>query len=209
MIFDNFREISGALTVILSVLVYAPLIAQNAKGKLKSHPVTWAIVTLSGGTNAVILWFNHAGPGAWAPLFAAVCCLVLTIVSFFSYRKTDRITRRDIFFFCLGLAALILWLISRDLAALSVVLLTIANTFGFVPTFIKTWRQPRSESLYTWIIFQLMAIFGIVATAHFDFVNLFQRIANIIINGSVIWIMIARRRKPSRSVNKPAPKPHS
>ncbi len=197
---DFFREFFGILTILLAALANFPLIVQNVRGKLKSHPVTWAVATLTSGIQGVILLFNDAGPGTYGPLFAAFCSLILTIVSYHNYRKSDHITRRDIIFFLLAIIALILWLISRDLAALSVILLATATALSFVPTLTKTWRQPRSESYYTWVLFLLMAFFGIAATAHWDFVNLFQRMVNVFLNIAVILIMVFQRKKTARPI---------
>ena len=201
---NHLREISGALTVVLTALVYVPLIISTARGRLKPHPVTWAVVALSTGANSVILLFNDAGPGVWGQASATVCNLVLAVVSFVSYRRLSRITRRDVVFFLLAITALVLWLISRNLAAISVVLLTVSSVLGFVPTFTKTWDEPRSESFYTWSLLSLMAVFGVIATTSPNFVNLFQRTSNIFLNTSLLMIMVVRRRKPSP--NNPGPR---
>ncbi|MCL2280375.1 hypothetical protein FWC31_00590 [Candidatus Saccharibacteria bacterium] len=194
---NDFRDIFGVLTIVLSALGYIPVIAQTIKGKLKPHPVTWTVSTLTGGAKALILLFNKAGPGAWSPLFSTVCCLVLSIVAFFKYQKTLRITRRDILFLFLAISAVVLWLISRDLAIISVILLVASNIFGFVPTFTKTWKHPRSESLYGWTMSILGAVLGIMATVHLDFVNLFPKSVYTVLNCMMIFIIIFRRRKES------------
>jgi len=192
---DSFREISGVLTVIMSTLVFVPLLISTAHSKLKPHPITWAIASLTSGVSALIFVCNNAGAGAWAPISQTILSTALTIVSFHYYRKSSRITRQDMFFFFLAIMALILWLLSRDLAAVSVVLLQVATVLGFVPTFTKTWKRPRSESYYTYTIFLLMNVFGILATVNLDFVNLFNRVANLPLNSSMILIMVFRRRK--------------
>jgi O-antigen/teichoic acid export membrane protein len=191
----GWQEISGIITIVLTVLVYVPLIVSTVKGNLKPHPITWFIQTLSLGTSGFILLFNDAHAGTWALLSGAVFCLIVTIVSFKNYRKLSRFSRKDFLFLFLALSALFLWLLSRDLAIISVTLLTAASIFGFIPTFIKTWKDPRSESFYTWLLFLLIVIFGIAATAHFDFINLLQRVVGGFINSSLILIMVFRRRK--------------
>ncbi|MCL2451375.1 hypothetical protein FWD20_00600 [Candidatus Saccharibacteria bacterium] len=192
---NDFREIFGALTVVLSALVYVPLIISTIKGKLKPHPVTWFIQVLVLGTGGMILLFNGAHAGSWGYLVSTTFCLVVTILSFFNYRKSSKFSRADIVFLLLALAALVLWLLSRDLAVISVILLAAASALGFVPTITKTWRDPRSESLYTWVVFFLIVTFGIAATENFDFVNIFGRAVGAFVSVLLIFIMIFRRRK--------------
>ncbi|MCL2038189.1 hypothetical protein FWG95_04300 [Candidatus Saccharibacteria bacterium] len=183
------------ITIVLSALIFIPLIISTIRGKLKPHPITWLVLTLSGLTNTLIMFFNDAGPGAWGVVTGVIFAFILTIVAFINYRKTSRISQLDILFFFLAIVALILWLISRDFAVISVILLTATSVFGMVPTFVKTWKEPRSESFYTWSVLVSMSIFGIAATEHFDFVNLFRRTVSIFHDGAVILIMIIRRRK--------------
>ncbi len=192
---EYFREISGILTLVLVALIHVPLIISTVKGKLHPHPVTWFVMSLSKGISGVILLFNDAGPGAWGLMFGATCSMVVAILSFVKYRKFSRFSRNDVIFLCLALISLILWLFSQDLAVISVILLTVSSVLGFVPTFTKTWKRPRSESLYTWSLFLLLAILGMIATANWDFVNIFQRAVGAVTDVSLIFVMIFRRRR--------------
>jgi succinate dehydrogenase/fumarate reductase cytochrome b subunit len=138
---------------------------------------------------------NGAGAGAWGNLFTAICTFTLAIFAWKNYKKGGKVSRRDWIFLGLAVLALILWFCSRSLAAASVILLSISSIFGAVPTLAKTWKKPKSENLYTWIMFFIQGICGMVATTKFDFVNLFRRCVVISINAAVIFTMIYRRRK--------------
>ncbi|MCL2038179.1 hypothetical protein FWG95_04250, partial [Candidatus Saccharibacteria bacterium] len=171
--FDIPREIFGIITIVISSLIYIPMIVSTIKGKIKPHPISWAIAGLTSLISGLIFLFNDAGPGGWVPIYNAGLSFILTAVSFHFYRKSARITRQDMLFFFLAILSLILWLLSRDLAAISVVLLQVTTVLGFVPTFTKTWKHPRSESYYIWNLFNLVSIFGLAATVNLDFVNSF------------------------------------
>jgi len=191
----TFREIFGIIIVVQSFLIYIPYIYQTIKGKLRPQPITWVIACLSGGSIGLILMFNHAGPGAWGYLFTAFFTLILSVVAFSTYYKSTKISRSDIVFLGLAILSLALWLLSRDLAVISVILLSISSIFGAVPTLTKVWKSPRSESLYVWAMFLSQAVFGIIATVNLDFVNTFRRAVMIAINFATISTMIYRRRR--------------
>ncbi|MCL2174341.1 hypothetical protein FWH58_03580 [Candidatus Saccharibacteria bacterium] len=191
----TYREIFGAITMLQSFFIYIPYIYATAKGRLRPHPITWVIACLSGGSSGLILLFNGAGAGAWGNLLTVFFTLILSFVAFFNYRKSSKISRHDVVLLCLAILALVLWLLSRNLAVISVVLLSASSVFGIFPTLMKTWKNPRSESLYTWIMFLFQAIFGLIATANFDFVNTFRRFVMVAINSTVIAAMFYCRHK--------------
>ena len=84
---------------------------------------------------------------------------------------------------------------------LSVILISVIDFTGFLPTLRKAYHEPYSETLSMYILFVLSGIFSVMALAHYSLVTTFYPLTLIIINtigtGMIWW-----RRKtaaPSKS----------
>ena len=89
-------------------------------------------------------WVSGGGAGSWATGVTAVYTIVVLILSL-RYGTTD-ITNFDKFCLVLSLISIAPWLLVQSLLW-SVVLATVTDVVGFLPTIRKTWNAPRSESL--------------------------------------------------------------
>lgn len=143
------KEAIGIIAVVLNIVGMVPYIRSIYRGKTKPHlfsNIIWAIVT-------TIAFFaqltKEAGPGAWTTLISAIATVYVCILCV-KYGTKD-VTRLDYFFLFAGLISIIPWLITND-PTISVVLATIIDACGFIPTIRKTWNDPKSENLFSWII---------------------------------------------------------
>ena len=139
------NEIIGGITVLVAVLTYTPYLIDTVKGKVTPHPFSWLIwVTLTA-----IAYFaqisDNAGPGAW--MNAAVLGICIFIILFSFKNGFQNITKFDIGVFGLGIFAVLLWIITKD-AFWSVILISIANTIAYIPTFRKSFDKPYEEVIY-------------------------------------------------------------
>lgn len=88
---------------------------------------------------------DNAGPGAWMNGVAPIICV---FIIFYSFKNGfSNIRKVDVLVFILGLVAISLWIITKNPVS-SVVLVSIANSIAFIPTFLKSWSKPDEEALY-------------------------------------------------------------
>lgn len=143
------KEIIGVITVTIALSTYLPYLKDTIIGKVKPHPFSWIIWTFLGGIAYAAQLANHAGPGAWMSGVALAMCILIIL---FSLREGFKnIKKFDIGIFCAALAALALWVITND-ATWSVILVCIANTVAYLPTFRKSYHRPHEDMLYLYIV---------------------------------------------------------
>ena len=87
-------------------------------------------------------WVEGAGGGSWVTIVTAVLCTVIFVLSLF--RGEREITPVDWIGLIASLVALALWKLTKDPLG-AVVLITLSNVLGFVPTIRKTLTKPGEE----------------------------------------------------------------
>lgn len=143
------KESIGIIAVLLNVVGMVPYIVSIYKGKTKPHlfsNIIWAIVTTIAFFTQLI---KGAGPGAWTTAISALATVYICILCI-KYGTKD-VTKLDYVFLIAGLASIIPWLITND-PTISVIMATFIDVCGFIPTIRKTWKAPRSENLFSWVV---------------------------------------------------------
>lgn len=154
------------LVVISALLLFwggYDYLRDTLAGKTKPNRVSWSLWALAP------LISLGAAFSADADLWASVRVLVGGIVpaaiflaSFINKNSYWRLGRFDWFCGGLSLVALFFWQFT-DSPLVAVLLATAANTFASVPTFIKAWNYPETESRLIFIMSFLSAILIIPA----------------------------------------------
>ena len=90
------------------------------------------------------------------------------------------------------LALLLWWLTSEPL--LAVILITLTDALGFLPTLRKGYNKPYEETLSTWIVSSFKWIIGIIALETLTLTTWLYPAALVVINGSFVIVLIVRRR---------------
>lgn len=185
------NEIIGAITVVVAICTYLPYLRDTIKGKVTPHPFTWTIwVTLTAIAYAAQV-SDNAGPGAWMNAAVLIICFFIILFSFKNGFKN--ITLFDKYIFGLGLLAIALWLITQN-ALWSVILVSIANTIAYIPTFRKSYQKPYEEAVYLYGINFFRHGASILALANLSIITALFPVVLTINNGALALFLLWRRR---------------
>jgi len=78
------------------------------------------------------------------------------------------LTRLDVLCYALLGIDMVVWLTTRS-AFLALHLTVLADVIAFLPTLIKTWRQPDSETATFFIVGAIAPLFSILAATTYDY----------------------------------------
>ncbi len=147
----DLKIVFAATAILLTIIGYAPYLRGMWKGSNKPHIFTWIIWVIVSGIAFVAQLSENAGPGAWVTGFICFMCLVVSVLALKLGTKT--VTRSDMIMFAGALAAIPVWILTKD-PLWSVVIVTLINSVAFYPTFRKTWERPHEEhmTIYAWNI---------------------------------------------------------
>jgi hypothetical protein len=162
-----YRFALGLFAAGLNLYGYLPYVRDIFRGIVKPHRATWgiwAVLTTIGAINQL-----HNGGGASTMFFvvAAFFDVVIFIAAIrYGVGGTESI---DKVCMALALALLVYWLGVRDFR-LSTVMAVGIDALGFIPTIIKTRRDPGSETYPQWVCAAIAGALTIAAVGKADWV---------------------------------------
>ncbi|MBT5819081.1 MAG: hypothetical protein HOI25_12195 [Proteobacteria bacterium] len=154
------------LVVISALLLFwggYDYLRDTLAGKTKPNRVSWSLWALAPLISLGAAF--DADADVWASirvLVGGIVPAVIFLASFINKNSYWRLGRFDWFCGGLSLVALFFWQFA-DSPLVAVLLATTANTFASVPTFIKAWNYPETESRLIFIMSFLRAVLIIPA----------------------------------------------
>lgn len=187
------------LKIILSLIAIAMLIGSYyfyvkdiLYGSCRPHLFTW-IIWFGATLIAMFGQFSDkAGAGAWVTMASAFFCFIIIGLSFKYGEK--KITRFD--WVCLSTVMLAfgLWFLADQLLW-SVVLVTIIDVLGYLPSVKKSLRDPHNENAEIYIVSGFRSVLAVAALSHFSVLTLLFPgvliVTNFLFGGFLWW----RQRK--------------
>ena len=159
--------IVGAVIASLGGLYY---LYETVVGKTQPNRITW----LLWGIFPMIIFIAQRVEGvegvSWASFAAGLTPLLIVTASFFNKQAYWKTEPRDYYLMGAAVLGMILWAIT-DNPNLAILFALIADVLAGIPTLIKSYRHPESES---WIAYAISTVgFGIsvLSIQVFDFAN--------------------------------------
>jgi len=135
----------GYIIVIIQLIGISFYLRDMLRGKTKPNLVTWFIWALAP---LIASWLQWKAGARWSilPIFMAGFNPILVIILAFIIKKAYwKITKLDIACGILALLAMVLWLVTKNLS-LSVLFSILSDGLAAVPTVIKSWKFPETET---------------------------------------------------------------
>lgn len=188
----EIKTIIGILTVVLAVVSYIPYFRDMLSGKTKPHAFSWLIWAVLNGIAYGGQVHDRGGAGSW-PLGFTV--LAMTAIFLVSLKKGEK-DIRPFDWFCLIAAglALIPWLLA-DSPLISIVLVTIIDLLGFMPTIRKVYVKPHQETLFTHVLSTVKYGLILVALEAYTTVTVLFPLAVFIADALLVLLIMLRRRQ--------------
>jgi len=158
--------VGAIISLVFGVL---PYIKDTLKGKTKPNRVTWLIWAIA----PLIATFAAIADGVgWSvvPVFmAGFGSLLIFAVSFVNKNSYWKLEIFDYFCGFCSLLALAFWAITKE-PVVAIVLAIVSDGFATVPTLMKSWKHPETETLnaYTAPLFGILTGFTAIKTWNFS-----------------------------------------
>jgi hypothetical protein len=195
----SIKIIFSAISVIIGLLAFLPYLKSTISKKTKPHAFTWLIWGITQGTASVGLWVGGGGIGAISLTIGTVLVFVIFFMSLKHGEKN--ITKSDKIVLTLALSAIAIWLF-LDNPFLAVLLVSLIDVSGYIPTFRKSYNKPWTENPVSWGMFTFGNIFAILALANYNFLTLSYITAISSANIILLIFLITRRRQLSKKKDK-------
>jgi hypothetical protein len=188
----TYKTVLGAAGSVMTLVGYAPYVGNTLTGRTRPHVFSWLVwssVTAIAFAGQLV---EKAGPGSWVTGVSTLVCVVI-------FGAALRQGEKDIAlvdWMSLGGAAvaLALWAVTeRPLAA--VVLVTLVDALGFLPTFRKSFFRPFEETALTYSISVLRWLLAILALQNLSVVTWLYPASLVVMNAVFVALLLVRRRQ--------------
>lgn len=185
------KEIIAIVSVILTLAGYVFYFRDIFARKTTPHAYSWLVWSILTIIAFAAQVNDGAGPGAWTTGATGFISLVIVLLSI-KYGTKD-ITKSDKINLAASLGAIVPWLLLND-ALLSVLLITVIDFLGFLPTIRKSIAKPYSETLAHYVFAGLKFALAILALEVYT-VETWLYIASLVVAnwGFVVMLIILRR----------------
>lgn len=169
-----------------------PYIKDTLRGKTKPNRVSWLMWSVAPliGTAAAVA--NGVG---WAvlPVFMSGFGPILVFISSFfnknSYWKLEKFDYLCGFF---SILALVLWAITKE-PVFAIIFAIISDGMAAIPTLIKSWRYPKTETAVAYVLGFFIAPTSFAAVKAWNFSALAFPIYLIVSNGLISFVILRSR----------------
>lgn len=182
----------AVVSVIMTLVGYSFYLRDIFANKTKPHAYSWLV----WASLTAIAFFgqlsDNAGPGAWV---TATTAMISFIIFGLAITKGERnITRSDKLNLAGAGLALLIWFFTND-PVFSIILITIVDFLGFIPTIRKSYHKPQEETLIHYVFAGLKFVLAIIALDNYTITTWLYPASLVAANLLFIPMLIIRRRQ--------------
>ena len=130
-----------------------------------------------------------------------IIATIIGVAAFFLYLKdtfslkygTKNITKSDTIVLIVALFAIVVWW-QLGQPLISVIMVSAIDVIGYVPSFRKSYREPWSETLISWILFSVGNIFAVLALKEYNLLTVTYLVAITSANIALFLLCFFRRQ---------------
>ncbi len=185
------QEFFAYTSAILSIIMIIPYIVDIFKKTTKPERASWLIWTVLG----LIAFFSQLAKGATDSLWLTAGQTISVLIVFILSIKygVGGLNQRDIKALITAGIGLLLWLITKE-ALFALFIVIFIDFVGVFLTTTKAYKDPKSETISTWLMSGTSGIFGALAVGSFSFVLLAYPIYIVIANYIVVFAIILGKK---------------
>lgn len=194
------KALFGILSSIFVIIGAFPYLIDIHREKVHPHVLSWfgwAFITALGASAMAADGATWASAILWAN---TVLCILIAGYSILRRVGVWSTGIYDYIFFGLGIAGLILWQV-LDLPIIALICAIVADLSFGLPTIIKTYKDPSSETPFVWATATISGLLSLFAIQSFAFHEVAYPLYLFIFDTTVLLLVLKIIHRPVRVVN--------
>lgn len=187
----DIKIIFAILSSIIGIIAFVPYLKDVFSFKTKPHIYTWFIWIITQGTAVVGMIYGGADWGSLSLMMGLIFIFCIFLSSFKYGTKDIDISDTVILIFAF-LAIIVWWQLEKPI--FSILMVSVIDMFGFIPSIRKTYNDPWSETFSAWGLFAVSNLLAILAISEYNFLTVFYLLTIGVMN-TLLFILILTRRK--------------
>jgi predicted permease len=184
----------GIIGGILNVVSFIPYLLDIFKGKTKPHSYTWLIWSIIQTTGTIAIFLNGGAYGALGLAIGSLFCIAIFFLSF-KY-GTRNVTKFDSTLLIGALLAILVWIFTKN-ALYSIILVSVIDFSGYLPTARKGYEEPHTETISLYVMNAMTDILGLLALSTYSATTVLYLATLLFANTSLVTLLTLRRRRVS------------
>ena len=188
----TLNTVFAVTATIISIISFIPYLRDLRAHKIKPHLFSWVVWSLM----TLIYFFAQVSGGAGIGALTTAITGIMTIyIAIVAFRHSDKIIKRvDWISLAISLIALVSWVATNN-PVFAVVLISISDFAGFLPTVRKSYLEPYSETLSLYFMAGIKHILVIFSLQQITLTTSFYTFVLIIENCLFVLMLLYRRNK--------------
>ena len=180
----DWHLILGISAGLIAIGATVPYILSIIRGETRPNVVSWSLWTIIVLVTAVA----QISAGASWPLMLLIGSTVANLAVVFlcsigyGYSEFKNVDKICLF---LALAAIVFWWITSN-PVIAILLAVIADGIAYIPTYAKTYQEPKSEPFFYWGVLVCADILAVFSSTIFNAANVLFPISYGILNTLVL-----------------------
>ncbi|BAZ44271.1 hypothetical protein NIES4102_12790 [Chondrocystis sp. NIES-4102] len=186
----DFKSFCGLIAGVISIICFIPYIITTIKGKTRPNIATWSTWLIL----SIVISASYYSAGAFNTLWVPVCSILgQSVIVLLALKKGEGSWSKfdKLCLFCVGLSLALWWHFNSPMIAL--IMSLIVDFFGILPTIKKSYQDPESENLLTWVLYLVTSIFLILAIETWSFALSSFPIYMLTINIIIVFLLIRNK----------------
>ncbi|MDD5068393.1 MAG: hypothetical protein PHS53_02570 [Candidatus Pacebacteria bacterium] len=187
----SIKLLFGIVASIFSIACFAPYFRDVFLKKTNPHSYSWLVWSILQSVGVLAILSDRGGYGVLGLGIGAFLCTCMFLLSL-KY-GTKNITKFDTICLVGSLIAIGIWLFEKN-ALHSVILISIIDFVGFLPTYRKGYEEPFTETISTYFMSALAVVFDIFALSHYSITTTLYLGTLLFSNGFFVLLLVTRRK---------------
>jgi hypothetical protein len=170
-------------------------LVDTVKGNIQPNRVSWFLFTMAPALAFFAQLQQGVGPEIWATFIVGFVPFLILIATFVNKKAIWKLKKLDYICGALSLLGLILWGVTR-VGNIAIIFAILADGLACVPTLVKSWYKPESESDSVFLLGTMNSAIGLLVITNWHFENYafstYMFLANLTLAG-VIRFRIGKR----------------
>lgn len=194
----DIKIVIAVISIVMTIAGYFYYFRDIFAGKTKPHAFSWLVWGLLTAIAFAGQVAGNGGAGAWVTLVTAVISL---IIFFLALTKGEKeITRFDWYNLSGAGFALVLWVLTDNLLY-SVILITVIDFLGFLPTIRKSIKKPYEETLIHYFFAGTKFLLAIIALENYSLITWLYPASLVFANLGFAVMLIVRRKQLDTAIH--------
>lgn len=190
----DWHIVAAVIAGVLGIASVVPYLRDMLKGTTRPNVISWSLWFFIQAIFVAAQWSSGASYSIVLPMVGVLAVGTVVILGLFGYgyKKYGFI---DVVCLVLVIGAIGLWKLTND-PSIALWLSIAADFIAAIPTCIKSYKDPESETFNAYLIAIFASVATIFSTTLYDFPNLAWPVYIILANSLILTlILLGRRRK--------------